>query len=219
MPEISGYPVLLTLAGRCCLVVGGGKVAVRKVRGLLEAGAAITVIAPELHPSLREWAENQQIQICQMPYQDGLLAVFRPVLVFAATNSPQVNQRIVAEAQALHLLVDCVDQPDSSDFTSMAVFRRGDITIGVSTNGSSPTLAAHLKNTLSAVVGEEYGTLARWLGELRPLIQAQIEDETQRGAFWEAVINSPILDYLRLGDEAHARLILDELWADWGVYA
>jgi siroheme synthase-like protein len=211
---INGYPVLLRLQHQRCLVVGGGKVATRKVSGLLEAGAHVIVVSPQFDPALQSLADIGRIEAHATAYADGMIAQYRPLLVFAATHDPLVNQQVMREAAALNILTNRADNAETSTFTNMAAIQRDAITIGIATNGASAALSAHLRTRIAAVIGEEYVTLVRWLAQLRPLALQQIPDEQTRSAFWRAVITSPILDTLRAGDESRARALLDQLWAE-----
>lgn len=202
------YPILLDLHGRRVVVVGGGNVAARKVGDLLAAGAQVTVISPMLNDTLAPL--HDQFDWQESTYTPGMLAVFQPLLVFATTDSPQVNQQVAAEAQALHMLVNTTDDSRTSDFTSMSTIERGDITVGLATGGASPALTAHLRQLLESVIGEEYIVFARWLGELRPLVKARVAAE-RRAALWQAIIRSEALARLRDGDEVGARAIIDAL--------
>lgn len=214
MAGMDGYPVLLHLRGQRCVVVGGGKVAARKVSGLLDAGAEITVISPVFEDALLTLAASGQLEIRQTVYQAGMLSDLRPLLVFASTNSREVNQRVVEDARTLNILVDSVDDASASGFTGMASFRRGPIMVGVATGGASPLLATHLRERAAAVIGEEYTVLAEWLAELRPLAIQEIADAEQRKAFWRAVLESPMLELLRADNHAEARTLLDRLWLE-----
>ncbi|MEP7292417.1 MAG: bifunctional precorrin-2 dehydrogenase/sirohydrochlorin ferrochelatase [Chloroflexota bacterium] len=209
------YPILLNLRGRRVVVVGGGKVGTRKVIDLLNEKALVAVISPTLHPDLALLSD--QIDVHPTPYSPGMLeslssAEQRPVLVFAATDNPEVNRQVAGEARALNILVSLANGGASGDFSSMTAIHRGEIMIAISTGGASPALAAHLRDKLEAHIGEEYVTLARWLGELRPLVKAQIPAHARRD-LWRAIIASSALDCLRSGDEAGARAIIDALIA------
>ncbi len=206
---MADYPVMLKLNGRRVVVIGGGWVAARKVTDLLEVDAQITVISPTLHPILD--ALGNRIQHLQTVYAPGMLANLHPFLVFAATNSHEVNQQIADEAHDLGVLVSITDDGSAGDFTSMAAIRRDPITIALSTGGTSPALSVHLREQIESVVGIEYVTLARWLGDLRPLVRDQVKPEARRRELWQAIIASPALDRLRSGDQAGARAIIDAL--------
>jgi len=210
------YPILLDLRGRLVVVIGGGRVAARKVADLLDAGAEIILISPTLHPDLA--ALVSRFQHYPTVYATGMLVEMiewdlNPLLVFAATDSPEVNQQVADEAHDLGILVNRADNGSGHDFSSMSVIRRGDITIATGTDNTSPALAAHLRRKIEAEIGVEYATLARWLGELRPRVKREIKAEA-RPALWRAIIDSPVLDHLRAGDEAGARAIIEGLIAN-----
>ncbi|HVU10622.1 MAG TPA: bifunctional precorrin-2 dehydrogenase/sirohydrochlorin ferrochelatase [Phototrophicaceae bacterium] len=206
---MADYPILLKLNGQRVVVIGGGKVAARKVLDLIAAGAVITLISPALHGDLMSVAQWIDVRLTR--YAPGMLADLRPFLVFAATDSREVNRQIADEARDLGVLVNVTDNGSASDFTSMAAIQRDLITIAISTGGASPALSAHLREQLEAVIGEEYTTLARWLGDLRPLVQEKVKLEARRRELWQAIIASPALDHLRSGDEVGARAIIDAL--------
>jgi len=207
---------MLDLRGKLVVIVGGGRVAARKVAELLQAGAEITIISPTLHPDLM--ALGSRIAHLQALYAPGMFAEMidwdlNPLLVFASTDSSEVNQQVTDEAHDLDILVNRADNGRGHDFSSMSMIRRGDLIIATGTGGASPALAAHLRAKLEAEIGEEYATLSRWLGELRPLIKAKVTLKA-RPDLWRAIIASPALDYLRSGDEAGARAIIDALVAE-----
>jgi len=206
------YPVMLNLEGRACVVVGGGQVAARKVAGLLAAGAAVTVISPAICPEIEEMVDFITIHL--QPYTPGMLAAIRPLLVFAATDVVEVNRHVALEARELGALVDTVDSGDDGDFSSMAVFRRGRITVAISTNGASPVLAAHLRDQLADVIGDEYAILADWMADARARIRDRIPEQANRAALWQRVLDSPIPDLLHGGDERAARALFYELLGD-----
>jgi precorrin-2 dehydrogenase/sirohydrochlorin ferrochelatase len=207
------YPILLDLRGRLVIVVGGGRVAARKVADLLEAEAEIILISPTLHPDLATLVSRFQYYATE--YAQGMMVEMiewdlNPLLVFAATDSPEVNQQVADEAHDLGILVNRADSGSGHDFSSMAAIRRGDVTIALATGGDSPALSAHLRRKIEAEIGVEYATLSRWLSELRPRVKREIKPEA-RPVLWRAIIDSPALDHLRAGDEAGARAIIDAL--------
>lgn len=199
------YPVMLNLEGRGCVVVGGGAVAARKVAGLLAAGAWVRVISPLLHPDLEQLAAENAITVRRTAYAPGSLFDLHLVLVFAATDSPSLNQRIAEEARALGALVEIVNSGTDSDFQNMATIQRGPITVGISTGGASPALAAHLRVRLEKAVGEEYAVLAKWLEEARPMVRNRVPVSADRATLWHRILDSSILDDLRRGDAINAR--------------
>lgn len=223
------YPVMLTstfFARRAVLVVGGGRVAGRRVKVLLEAGAKVRLIAPEVTPDLGALmaAFQGQIEWFARPWQAGDVRDFPAgLLVFAATNDPEVNAAVAAEARREGRLVNRADLPSACDFTLPGVVRAGEITVTVSTGlptgpgvdgveergGASPALTAHLRRELSKTIGHEYGQLAVLLRELRPKVK-RVVSPARRPELWKKLIESPALHLLKEGREAEARQLLDE---------
>lgn len=205
------YPIcLIGLEQRRSLVVGGGDVAVRKVTGLLEAGACVTVISPALAPELQTLAETGRIAVINRPYRGQDLA--GAFLVIAATDDPAVNQAVWQEAARCGCLVNVVDDPAHSNFMMPAVVRRGEVTIAVSTGGASPALARRLREWLETLVGLEYGELADLLAELRPDLLSRFEPGEARQAAALRLVDSELLDIVkREGREAAKRRAMELL--------
>jgi siroheme synthase-like protein len=207
------YPILLDMRERLVVVVGGGRVAARKVAELVKAGAEIIVISLELHPDIE--ALRGKIEIRQTAYREGMLIDliqwdYDVFMVFAATDSRETNAKVFREAKEALILVNSVDDGAKGDFSNMATIRRGDITIAIGTDGASPALAAHLRGLIEGVVGEEYATLTRWMGESRTSVKAKLAPEARR-ELWHKIIDSPVLERLREGNELGARAIFDRL--------
>jgi uroporphyrin-III C-methyltransferase len=153
------YPVMLTVEGRRCLVVGGGKIAARKVDGLVAAGADVTVIAPSVDPSITALP----VTVEQRPYRPGdASAGFR--LVITATDDPDVNAQVYADAEAAGIWVNSADDPEHCSFTLPAIHRDGDVTVAIGTGGQSPAFAAWLRDrvgeSLPAGLSDVVGQLA-----------------------------------------------------------
>ncbi len=155
------YPIFLKLENVPCLVVGGGAVAARKVRGLLASGARVTVVSPEAAEELAALARAGRIEWRRRAFAPGDLEGFR--LAIAATNRPEVNSRVYEEALASGGLVNAVDDPQHSSFFVPSVVRRGLLTLAISTSGAVPYLARRLREHLE---GRFYPELAREVEEL-----------------------------------------------------
>ncbi len=204
------YPVnLIGLAGRRAIVVGGGTVALRKVEGLLAAGAQVTVVSPALADELAALHAAGKIAVIQRPYQDGDLA--DAWLAIAATDDAAVNHAVFAEAQRRGCLVNVVDDPEHSNFIVPAVVRRGEVTIAVSTGGSSPALARRLRERLAQWVGPEYGDLAALLAELRPTLLARFPAGRPRLDAALRLVDSDLLVVLKRQGMAAARAYAEAL--------
>jgi precorrin-2 dehydrogenase/sirohydrochlorin ferrochelatase len=151
------YPLFLDLGGQPATVIGAGKVATRKIRSLLAAGARVTVIAPTGTAAIGTLARARKLRWLRRRYRAGDLRGAR--LVIAATDNPELNRRICAEARRRRLLVNCVAPPEAGNFIVPAVARRGTLTIAISTGGASPGLAKRLRRDLERVLRRRYREL------------------------------------------------------------
>lgn len=140
------YPIALNLKNRVAIVIGGGKVAERKIIALLDAGAKVKVISPEVTPSVRRMAEGREVRWIKKNFNASDLCFTH--IVIAATSDSAVNKKVSQAAREYGIPVNVVDQTDSSDFISPAVLRRGKSIIAVYTNGRDPVLSRDLKNFL-----------------------------------------------------------------------
>jgi precorrin-2 dehydrogenase/sirohydrochlorin ferrochelatase len=160
------YPVCLEMAERRCLVVGGGPVAERKVAGLLDAGARLTVVSPAATDRLREWARTHRIRLRPREYAASDLAGHS--VVFVATDAGRVNAEVARDARAAGVLINAADDPAHCDFILPAVLRRGELTVAVSTGGASPALARSVRDELGAYLDrEDFAALARVATDVR----------------------------------------------------
>jgi len=185
------YPVNLVLAGRPCLVVGGGRVALTKIRGLVEAGARVTVVAPEIASEVATLAAVAEAR----PYRPGEAAGYR--FVIAATGDPQVNQQVYDDGEAAGVWVNSADDPQRCSAILPARVRQGRLTLTVSTGGHSPAVAAWVRKRLAADYGPEYDELVGLLSEAREEVRAQGLG-TER-LDWKQALDSGILDLIRAG--------------------
>jgi len=204
------YPIyLVDMPRRLAVVVGGGQVAERKVKDLLEAGARIRLVSPALTPALQALAGSGAITFVQRAYREGDLD--GAFLVVAATGEPEVNQRVWREADRRACLVNVVDDPAHCNFITPAVVRRGDVTIAVSTGGASPALARRLRERLERLVGPEYAHLARLLAELRPRLRARYPERKARERAVFRLVDSDLLAIIETQGLEAARLRAETL--------
>lgn len=203
------YPVNLALESKPCAVIGGGEVAARKVNGLLEAGAEVTIITPVACDAIEKSARRGEVKIVRRKYRKGDLKGMKLALV--ATDDSDLNCRVAAEARSLNVPVNVADAPDECDFTLPALLRRGDVTIAIGTGGSSPALARALKDLIGKVIGPEYGELARILGKLRKRFVERGENLAGRRELFESLIASELKECLNRRDYAAARKIIADL--------
>jgi siroheme synthase-like protein len=192
------YPVNLLLRGRRCLVVGGGRVAAQKVRGLLDAEAVVHVIAPDVDDAI---ASLPGVTVDRRAYRDGDMVGHR--LVIAATNDPDVNHAVAAAAEAADIWANVADDPDHCAFTLPAKIRRGPVLVTFSTGGTSPALATWLRRRFEDEIGPEYEVLAELLAEARDELRARGESTEGRG--WQKALDSGMLELVRQGNLAEAK--------------
>jgi siroheme synthase-like protein len=164
------YPVLLDLAGRRCVMVGGGIIAGRRVDGLLTAGASVTVISPRLTRTLAALAAEGRIDHEAREYRDGDLD--GADLAFVATDAGEVNAAVAREARARGVWINAADDPARCTFILPALVRRGDLTVAVATGGSSPALARAIREELETYLTDDYATLAAIAAEARREVRA-----------------------------------------------
>jgi precorrin-2 dehydrogenase/sirohydrochlorin ferrochelatase len=203
------YPVYLNLTARKILVVGGGEVAERKIESLLGTDAIINVVSPVVTSRILLLASEKRIQLHRRGYEtnDCNGAAF----VFSATDDPALSQAVFRDAHTAGALVNTADQPSLCDFIMPAVVRRGDIAIAISTGGTSPGLAARLRQKIAKLIGPEYGQLAQLLARSRPQILKRIPDQADRKALQYRILDSDIMTYLKQDDIAGAERRLREI--------
>jgi precorrin-2 dehydrogenase len=207
------YPLFLDLTGRKALVVGGGLVAERKVHSLLEAGALVTLVSPDVIPSLRTLEQAGSIRIVQRKFLGADLdGVY---LVISATSDAAVQEEVARIARARNILVNTVDQPALCDFIVPAVVRRGDVVLAISTSGKSPALAAALRAKFDDIITGDTARAVQVLGKVRSEVHARFPDAEKRKEAFERIVNSGILDWITECDDAAAlervRGIIEEL--------
>ena len=192
------YPVNLVLDGRCCLVVGGGTIALRKVEGLLACGGRVMVVAPRITAELRALTG---VTLEERPWRpDDLEGMW---LVIAATDDPAVNRAVYDAGQRAGVWVNGADDPANCSFTLPSVVRRGDLQVTVSTGGRSPALATWLRRRLEGEIGPEYAVLLELLATERDGLKAA--GVSTESLDWRSALDSDMLDLIRTGDLAHAR--------------
>jgi precorrin-2 dehydrogenase/sirohydrochlorin ferrochelatase len=176
------YMACLDLRGRGCLVVGGGRVGLEKARGLLDSGARVTVVAPEVEPELLdlpvEW-------LCERYTASALEDTW---LVVAATPDRGVNREVFDDAEQRGIFCNVVDDPELCSLILPAVHRVDPIAVAVSTGGASPALAQRLRDDIARVVRPEHGRLARELRDLRPWAKENLPTYEERKRYFERLV-------------------------------
>ncbi|HEY3412916.1 MAG TPA: bifunctional precorrin-2 dehydrogenase/sirohydrochlorin ferrochelatase [Armatimonadota bacterium] len=196
------YPIFIDLNGKRAVVVGGGHIAERKVGTLLECGALVTVVSPEITPGLREAVDNGRISWIARTYQAGDLS--GAFCTYAATDENAVNTAVFAEASRNSQLCNVVDVPPLCNFIVPSIVDRGDLTIAISSSGNSPALAKRLKSRLGEEYGEEWRALNDLLGRLRPEVKRRYPEEAPRNDLLARLMDAGVLEMLREGRAAEA---------------
>jgi len=198
------FPGFLNLQDRLVLVAGGGEHAARKIRLLLKAGARVRVVAPDLNPEIFLLVADGSAEHRVEFTPDALEGVRLVISAFGDTR----DEAIAQAAQQRGLLVNVVDRADLSDFTVPAIIERGDITIGISSNGTAPLLLGRIRAQIEALLPAKLGDVAALAGEFRGTVARVIKDAAQRKRFWQRVFDGPVAARALAGDRAGARAAL-----------
>lgn len=205
-------PVFLDLHARGVLLVGGGKVALRKSELLLEAGARIDVCAPEVLPDLASRAAASGGVVRPEAFHPGVIADH--VLVFVATGVPEVDRAVHAAARSRGIPVNVADVPGLCDFILPAIVDRSPLIAAFSTGGNAPVLARWLRERLETSMPAAIGRVAAFLGARRDRIRAGVPDPVQRLRVWEVLVDGPVSERVLAGDEAGADRLLQAALVD-----
>jgi uroporphyrin-III C-methyltransferase/precorrin-2 dehydrogenase/sirohydrochlorin ferrochelatase len=203
------YPLFADLSGRQVLVVGGGVVGERKVAALLEAGAQVTVGAPDLTPALLGLANDGRVRWVRGRFEDGWLD--QAWLVIAATPDAELHRHIAALAESRRIFVNVVDDAQQSSFHVPAVIDRAPVTIAISSGGHAPMLARLLRERLEVLIDPVVGSVATLLARMRHRIRARLPDIALRRRFYERLLNGPVQSLLRRGQWALAEASTERL--------
>lgn len=209
---MQALPIFMNINQRLCVVIGAGEVAARKVTMLLRAQASVTVYAPEICPTLAELVEAGRIRYQPARFAEQQLS--GACMVIAATNDLQVNTAVSLAAQANNIPVNVVDAPALCTFTMASIVERSPIVIAISSEGNAPVLARYLRSKIETMLPAGYGRIAAIAGEFRDKVKSKYATSQARRIFWEGVLQGPIVERILAGQEAAARIGLDQLLAD-----
>jgi siroheme synthase-like protein len=205
------YPVSMVVSGRRCLVVGGGAVAARKVEGLLDCGALVTVVAPDVIDAIHSFGvalgtrdTAALLTIETRPYRSPEAADYR--LVVTATGRPDIDHAVFADADAAGVWVNSADDVDNCSFVLPAVHRVGNVTVAISTGGSSPALAGWLRTRLAATLDFDVAVVAELLDQARSMVKDA--GRSTESLDWGAILDSQVVPLVRQGRTEEARAVL-----------
>jgi uroporphyrin-III C-methyltransferase/precorrin-2 dehydrogenase/sirohydrochlorin ferrochelatase len=205
-------PIFLKVAGRPCLVVGGGKVAARKVALLSRAGAAITVVAPDICAEIKALASQSAVNCIEREFSAADMGGV--VLVIAATDNASVNRAVSELANQARIPVNVVDNPGLCSFIVPSIIDRSPVQVAVSTGGASPVLARLLRARLEYFIPAAYGRLAHLVDKYRHSVKQRFSDAGQRRYFWENILQGRVAELLFAGHEEKAHAALQQAIED-----
>ncbi len=206
-------PIVVELNDRPCLVVGGGAVAERKARELIDAGAIVTVVSPTVTTGLERLADAGTIAL--------RTAAFRKVhlrgcwLIVAATADQELNARIAQAAESQQRFCNIVDDAELCSFIMPAIVKRAPITVAVSSSGHSPVLARWVKGVIESMLPARLGSLASLAGRWRQRVRASIPDIDERRRFWERILGGPAAEQCYADREQQAEAAIEQALAEW----
>ncbi len=199
------YPIFLKIKGKKCIVLGGGEIALRKTKMLLECEADITVVSPKFHREIWKLSKEKEVHLIRREYKAGDLK--DAMIAIVCTDVKKVNRKAVDEAKKAGVLVNVTDDPRGSDFIMPSFFRRGELTVAISTSGVSPALAKRIRAKLEKNFGEEYAPLLSLIGEVRSAMKK--EGHVVQAKAWQDILDIDLLTRLvKVGSEKEARALL-----------
>jgi precorrin-2 dehydrogenase/sirohydrochlorin ferrochelatase len=200
------YPINLKISGHLCLVIGGGTVALRKVRGLLQCGAKVRVVSEQAHKELQQLAQHGRIEWFARDFAEGdLRGAF---LAYAATDNRQVQLQIEAEAERSRVLLNSIDDPQASNFHVPAHFRRGRMLVSVSTGGASPALAKKLRQQLEGIFPPAYDAVTELLAIIREKVVGDDGDIDAHTALFHRLLDHGFVEIVLRQDWFEVQMLL-----------
>jgi uroporphyrin-III C-methyltransferase/precorrin-2 dehydrogenase/sirohydrochlorin ferrochelatase len=189
---MESFPVFINLKEKPVTVIGGGDIALRKVKLLIKAGPKITVISRVLCKELKELLMKHNQRMIIKSFQESDLK--NPILIIAATNSPKTNKRISTYAQQNNILINVVDQPKLCTFTMGSIVERDSLVISISSGGKAPVLVRNIREKIETLIPQSYAELVNFSGNLRSIVKKNIQSGMKRRIFWEEFFKS---DYIQ----------------------
>lgn len=205
---VSDLPVMLTVRGKRCLVVGAGGVGVRRAKLLAEAGAHVTIVAPQVHPSARLLGANIHERSFEPGDVDGML------IAVAATSDPAINQLVSEAAQERGVLVNRSDQAAAGDLTFMSCHRDGPLTVAVHTGGASASAATRIRDLLTGSLDPYWGPLLTLALPVRQRIQASVSDTAKRTGLLRRLTDDQAISTLLENGESGLLALYDDIMKD-----
>ncbi len=203
------YPIFIKLDGKTALVVGGGRVAQRKIETLLEYGASVHIISKGLTDRLKQLVEDGDIRHMGEKFEDKHLD--GTFLVIAATDDEKLNHEISETAQKRGLLINAVDQPPDCNFIVPSIVKKGDLILAISTSGKSPALAKKLRKQMDGQFDSEYEAFLVLMGCLRKEVLKMGLSHNENGRIFKEIVDSDVLEALACKDRDRVKLTLKRI--------
>ncbi|MDF7670116.1 siroheme synthase CysG [Orbaceae bacterium ESL0721] len=204
-------PIFCQLKNRSSLLVGGGQIAERKARLLLEAGANITAVALEFSPQFLLWQQQKKVNLIEAPFEIKLLD--DAWIVIAATNNRALNQQVSEACEARHIFCNVVDDPELASFIMPSIIDRSPILVAVSSMGKAPVLVRLLREKLETLLPLNLGYLANYAGQLRDRVKQCFPSSTNRRRFWEKLLtHHRLAQALEHGDHDKVEAVTEALF-------
>ena len=209
------YPINLDVENKSCVVVGGGEVALRKIRVLLEAGASVKVISPEICAGVEELFQRGEIFLVQENFSAEMIS--DEIILIAATDNPEVNRQAAEIARAKKILVNVVDAA-GGNFNVPSRIRRGEFLLTISTGANSPAFSKFVRQMLEAELDENFGAGLKIISHYRREVKRLLPNYKQRKIFWEKILTREFWELLKAGDlnelEEKIKYVLKSLRAE-----
>ena len=215
--KMTFFPLFHNMTKQRVLIVGGGKVALRKAKALADAGAVIDVVAPTILPSLQDTVDSSGGQYTAREYTGELsqaLGSMQYQYAIAATDVRSVNVVVATTAKALGIPVNVCDDSQACDFVLGSTIERGPLTIGVSNSGASPILSRLLKQQLEMFIPDAYGELSEFVGQHREKVSKAIPEQATRVDFWQHILQGSVAEALFSGKPHEAEKLMDDALAN-----
>ena len=190
------YPLNIDIENKNCVVVGGGEVALRKIRGLLEAGALVKVIAPEICAGVEELSRRGEIALVREKFSAEMIG--DELILIAATDNPEVNRQAAELARQKKILVNVAE--GCGDFDVPSRIRRGDFLLTISTGASSPAFSKFVREMLEAELDENFGAGLKIISARRREVKRLLPNHKERKIFWEQFLTREIWELLKSGE-------------------
>jgi precorrin-2 dehydrogenase / sirohydrochlorin ferrochelatase len=202
----SHYPLFLDISGKSCIVIGGGRIAERKVGMLLKFNGEVKLISPKITRTLSKLSKSGKIEVIEREYKDGDLD--NALLVFAATNQKEINIKIKSEAEMKGILINVVDDPAMCDFIVPSIVKKNPIVIAISTSGILPSLSKRLKKEINKYVTGDYIKYVHIIGKFRNFLIKTVKDKTRRGEIMTEINKTDMKELINMNmKEIKARFL------------